>query len=324
MQTKIKLGKSRSISFMKLPFDFFENHFQKLSPNTTKIYLYLLYLCTLGEVEINENEIAKKLMLAKKDISECYKELIELGLLVKNSETDGNELVNLEEFYKSYAKSNILEAKKEVKDKVKTVNNDVQFKKKIEFIEDVYGKELTPNDMMEIDSILTEHKVPYDVLICAIEYSLSKKIKSFNYISKIAINWKELGLTNYESCEKYISEESLSDEKLYYNIKHIFNLKRELYDVEIKYIDDWYYNKNKTLDDIKKAFETTVLNTGKLSFPYMNTILTNDKSSSVNKTIKKKNDLNNFTEREYDSTDVLTALRKKQNGWFSHEKYEVY
>lgn len=314
MQTKIKLGKSKSISFMKLPFDFFENHFQKLSPTTTKIYLYLLYLCTLGEVEINENEIAKKLMLTKKDVTECYKELGEIGLLVKNSETNENELVNLEEFYKHYSKSAASDVKKDVKEKVKSVKSDEQFKKKIEFIEDVYGKELTPNDMIEINSLLTEHNVPYDVLVCAIEYSLSKKIKSFNYISKIAVNWKELGLTSYESCEKYISSENLTDEKLYHNIKMIFNLKRDLFDVEIKYIDDWYYNKNKTLDDIKKAFEATVLNTGKLSFPYMNTILTNEKPVQNIKNSKKKNELNNFTEREYDSTDILAALRKKQNG----------
>ena len=167
--------------------------------------------------------------------------------------------------------------------------------------------------MLDIYEILNSHKVPYDVLICAIEYSISKNIKNFNYISKIAINWKELGLTSYESCEKYISNENIKDENLYRNLKLMFKLSRDFFDVEIKYIDDWYYNKNKTLDEIKKAFESTILNTGKLSFPYMNSILTNENTEvKINKT-KKKNELNNFTEREYDSSDVLSALRKKQN-----------
>jgi len=45
----------------------------------------------------------------------------------------------------------------------------------------------------------------------------------------------------------------------------------------------------------------------------MNSILTNENTEvKINKT-KKKNELNNFTEREYDSSDVLSALRKKQN-----------
>lgn len=313
MQTKIKLGKSKSISFLKLPFDFFENHFQKLSPNTLKVYLYLTYLCTLGEVEINENEIAKKLSLTKKDVTYCYSELKENNLMVLNKETSDYELINLVEFYKNYSKTSYSETKNEIKDKVNNIKLDSQFKKKIGFIEDIYGKELTQNDMLDIYEILNSHKVPYDVLICAIEYSISKNIKNFNYISKIAINWKELGLTNYESCEQYISNENIKDENLYKNLKLMFKLSRDFYDVEIKFIDDWYYNKNKTLDEIKKAFETTVINTGKLSFPYMNSILLNENCDINIKKPKKKNELNNFTEREYDSSDVLYALRKKQN-----------
>ena len=236
MQTKIKLGKSKSISFLKLPFDFFENHYQKMSPNTVKIYLYLLYLCTLGEVEINESEIAKRLNLTKKDISECYSELKENGLLEVNGVTGENELINLEEFYKNVNKSTNEETKKEIQDKAKSIKFDSQFKKKISFIEDVYGKELSQSDILEIYELLSNYKVPYDVLICAIDYSISKNIKSFNYISKIAINWKELGLTNYESCERYISGEGIESERIYDNIKRLFNIKRELYDIERKYV----------------------------------------------------------------------------------------
>ena len=229
MQTKIKLGKSKSISYLKLPFDFLENHYLKLSPNTMKIYLYLMYLCTLGEIEINENEIAKKLCLTKKDISECYNELKGYGLLVVNEITGENELVSLEEFYKNFTKISNEETKKEIKDKTKSVKFDSQFNKKVSFIEDLYGKELSQNDILEIYELLTNFKIPYDVLICAIEYSISRNIKSFNYISKVAINWKELGLTSYESCEQYISGES-KEEAQVHNRSHMGRLC---------YICDW-------------------------------------------------------------------------------------
>ncbi len=314
MQTKIKLGKSKSISFLKLPFDFFENHYQKMAPNTVKIYLYLLYLCTLGEVEINENEIAKRLTLTKKDIAECYSELKENGLLEVNGVTGENELINLEEFYKNVTKTSNEETKKEIQDKAKSIKFDSQFKKKISFIEDVYGKELSQSDILEIYELLSNYKVPYDVLICAIEYSISKNIKSFNYISKIAINWKELGLTNYESCERYISGEGIESERIYENIKKLFNIKRDLYDIEKKYIDEWCHKQGKSLDDIKKAFEITILSIGKMSFPYINSVLENTEKHHLLKTSTKNNKLGNFSEREYDKNDVLAALRKKQNG----------
>ena len=311
MQTKIKLGKSKSISFLKLPFDFFENHFQKLSPNTTKIYLYLMYLCTLGEVEINENEIAKKLSLTKKNISECYAELKDCGLLVANDTTGENELVSLEEFYKNFTKISNEETKKEFKDKTKSLKFDSQFNKKVLFIEDLYGKELSQNDILEIYELLTGYKIPYDVLICAIEYSISKNIKNFNYISKIAINWKELGLTSYESCERYLSSEKNEESDLYENIKKMFNIKRDLYDVEMNFVDEWIHKHNKTFDEIKKALDTTILSIGKLSFPYLNSVLLNEEKTPQ---VKNTGKLGKITEREYNKKDVLAALRKKQNG----------
>ena len=312
MQTKIKLGKSKPVSSLKLPFDFFENHFRLLSANTVKIYMYLMYLCSLGEVEISEEDIAKKLSLDTSSVKECYIELEEYGLISLNDNTNDFELVNLEEFYKNYFKMGSKEVKKEIKDKSKSIKFDEDFKKKIGFIEDVYGKDLNQNDILEIYDLLTNYKIPYDVLICAIEYSASKNKKSFNYISKVALNWKELGLNSYESCEKYITDENLDSDKLFNNVKKIFGLKRELFDVEKTFIEDWYYNKHKTLDDIKKAFESTILNTGKLSFPYLNKVLTNDKTVEL-KRGSKNIGLNNFKQREYDSKDVLNALRKKQN-----------
>ena len=33
---------AQTISYLKLPFDFFENHFQSFSPKTDKVYLYIL------------------------------------------------------------------------------------------------------------------------------------------------------------------------------------------------------------------------------------------------------------------------------------------
>ena len=89
----------------------------------------------------------------------------------------------------------------------------------------------------------------------------------------------------------------------------MFNIKRELYDIERKYVDDWY-KQGKNLDDIKKAFETTILSIGKLSFPYINSVLENGEL----KPASKNNKLGNFSEREYNKNDVLAALRKKQNG----------
>ena len=59
MGKKLKLAKSKTISYLKLPFDFFENHFQSFSPKTVKVYLYILYLCTLGDIEFDDETICE-------------------------------------------------------------------------------------------------------------------------------------------------------------------------------------------------------------------------------------------------------------------------
>lgn len=317
---KIKLVKSKSISYLKLPFDFFENHFRKMNPDTIKFYLYILYLCTLGDVELDDFEIAKRLDLSGEDIKKAYIELREAGLLKINEETGEHELINPDEYYKNLQKISNSELKKETKDIIRTLEFDDNFKNIFDFFESLFGKSLNHNEMLEIYDLLNNQKVPFEVLACAASYSVSKGKKSINYIAKIAINWKELGLTSYESCEKYISNENietdtqLSKDNLYFQIKKLFNVQRELYEVEKDYIDNWYYTLGKDINDIKKALELTIINTGKLSFPYINKILINGFSKNEIPAKKEKKGLNNFTERDYDYDNIVNALRKKQNG----------
>lgn len=320
MQKKIKLAKSKSVSYLKLPFDFFEMHFRKMKSETVKLYIYILYLCTLGNVELNDKELSERLGISIKSISQGYNELREYGLIVYNSETGEEELINPEDFYKNLHKQNNSEIKKEAKDKIKALDFDEGYRNIFDFFESIFCKPLNQNEMLEIYDLLNNQKVPFEVLACAASYSEAKGKKNVSYIAKVALNWKELGLTNYESCEKYISSEiipeseELGRENLYFTIKKLFGLSRELYDAEKKYVDDWYYNLKKSFEEIKKAFDITVINTGKISFPYINKILINGDKTPEKITPVDKKSLNNFTERGYDYDSIMNALRKKQNG----------
>ena len=68
----------------------------------------------------------------------------------------------------------------------------------------------------------------------------------------------------------------------------------------------------KTIEDIEKAAEISVINTGKISFPYINAVLS-DKGSNAEKKPVKKSQIHDFPEREYDYEKMLSDLRKKQN-----------
>ena len=55
--------------------------------------------------------------------------------------------------------------------------------------------------------------------------------------------------------------------------KKIFGLDRELSQTEANYIARWVSELSMTEPLIRAAYEKTVTNTGKISMPYMNTIL---------------------------------------------------
>jgi len=311
MNKRLKLAKSKTISYIKLPFDFFENHFQSFPSQVVKVYLYILYLCTLGDIEFDDNTIADRLNITIKDLKNAYKLLNRAGMLVENEDGE-EELVNPVDFYREYHKEVKDEIKKDSDERLRTVSEDRGYQKKVEFIEERYGKELTRSDYLEIFDMLENMKIPYDVLLAAVDYSISKNVRSFSYIAKVALNWKELGLTTYESCEQFIN----GGDDVLKTVKKLLKIDRKLYDVEIKYITDWC-KMGKTVADIENAIKASVLNTGKASFPYINAVLCDSGNGKKEKTAvksQKKPNVHNFPERDdYDFERMISDLRKKQN-----------
>lgn len=310
MGKKLKLAKSKTISYLKLPFDFFENHFQSFSPKTLKVYLYILYLCTLGDIELDDETISERLSITLNDLNKAYDSMRKHGMLVVNSETGEEEIVNPEDYYKEIHKEAKSEIKKDSMEKIKKTAEDREFQKKLAFIENRFGKELTQNDYLEIYDLTENQQIPYDVLVAAIDYSVSKNKRNFSYISKIALNWKELGLTTYESCEQFING---GEDAFLKNVKKILKIDRNLFDIELKYLKEWREVYSKTLDDIEKAAEISVINTGKISFPYINAVLC-DKGGKgkPSGTKKSQSPYYDFPQREYDYDEMLSELRKKQ------------
>ena len=81
---------------------------------------------------------------------------------------------------------------------------------------------------------------------------------------------------------------------------------------EKEYIDKWI-GMGKTDAELKDAFEKTVLNTGKLSFPYMDKILTGEKGNNNKKTSSvKPGPLNNFHQEMPDFKRIEEIALEKQ------------
>ena len=110
-----------------------------------------------------------------------------------------------------------------------------------------------------------------EMVLVLLEYCLNAEKTSFAYIEKVAASWNEQGITTLEAAAKVLNR-SIKENKIQNKCKKLFGIDRALSGTEAKYISSWSLDMGMS-EAMIKSYERTVNNTGKLSFPYMNTII---------------------------------------------------
>ncbi len=112
-----------------------------------------------------------------------------------------------------------------------------------------------------------------EVILMVLEYCASIGKTNMRYIERTALDWANNGIDTHEKAEEYIKKitEQGQRESL---VKAAFGIyDRNLIDKEREYISAWFQDYGFSIPMIKLAYERTVERTGKLSFPYVNSIL---------------------------------------------------
>jgi DnaD/phage-associated family protein len=322
------------------------------SANATfvKVYLYGLRLCFANNNEIQNKEIAKKLDILESDVVRAWQYWEQAGivkLLNKNGSRSHDFDVEFMDLNYSPNTHNIDVKRHAAVDRCPSYspeeisiyieqNENIRYMYK--YYEQKTGKTLGSTDINILYSLYDWLRLPIEVIIMLIEYCCSINKLSMRYIEKVAITWADLGIDNIETAEKYLTELQ-SKNTIQNKLRKAFGLNdRSFTQNEVTYIDEWISRLGIDLDLICKAHDLTVMNTGKLSFPYINTILVswhdrgiktiaqaeedieNHKQANkdtytkknTNKTSKGNNKFNNFTQRKRDFGE-LERLAQKNN-----------
>ncbi len=140
--------------------------------------------------------------------------------------------------------------------------------------EKAFGKLLSYGDISILVSLYRWVGMEPSVLMILIEYVAALGKKSLGYLKNTALDWHEKGIDSAESAHAYITY--LEQQKEYYasmrDVLGIFG--REFTKKEKEFLDKW--KPDFTPEQIREAYETTVNSTGKISFAYMNKVLTSD------------------------------------------------
>lgn len=136
------------------------------------------------------------------------------------------------------------------------------------------GKTIGYDGQSVLIMMYDSYGLPVEVILMAIEYSLSQGKASFSSIAKIGRRWSEMEIDNLEGAMEYIEDHNVVNET--------WNKLRALTDISNKrptqkqfgYLTAWIKEYGYDADMIYYAYEESVDRTGKMSMPYMDKIIT--------------------------------------------------
>lgn len=311
---------SNDNNFTPVPTEFIKKQLPQANPTFVKVYLYLLMLAT-ENTNAEFSDIAETLGLLESDLMLAIKYWESCGVIFKNG-----DIFN---FGAQNAAPAQAQEDPPVPEKPRTENlaeiiaNDRGLSDMFMVSQEILGKTISGRDMETIYWFYSELKMSPEAILLLLEHCVSKGKTRMNYIEKVAVSWSEMGLTNAENVALYIKNEEQKTGFLY-SIRKIMGISdRSLSQIEEKYLTKWHEEMGMEEEMIALAYEYCIIQTAKLSFPYMDKIITRWAQEDIrtvadaeedNRKFKKraKTDGNAFGDNLYDHDD-LEKLTRGQN-----------
>ena len=292
-------------AFVHVSFDFVENHLPKANATFVKIYIYLLMLAAKKE-EKSFGDIAKELDILESDLVNAVNYWQEKGVLF----ADGEIVV----LGRAHSLTEVQEAPEEAQDAqniAEIISSDEKLADMFMLSQELLGKTITEKDMQTIYWFYSDLKMPVEVILMLIEYCVSKGKNRMSYIEKVAVSWNEMGLNNVETVTNYLKSEEQKTGFLY-SIRRLMGIAdRSLSQIEEQYLTKWHDEFSMSEEMIALAYEYCIIQTAKLSFPYMDKIITRWNSVGI-KTV---------TEAEADNKKFKNRTRAKDTA-FDDNSYD--
>lgn len=268
-----------------LELDFINKYLPQANPTHVMVYIYALGLCYSNKASDNAS-IAQALDILESDVIKAWKYWVKTGLISLGEDGTVTFLSTHNEPVKKEKPKTVPTA---ATYEVATANNarrdipmteitakmelDKSLSDTLKMAQLIWGKPLTQSEIKALYSFLEWYSFSNEVLLMLLEYcAADEKTKNIKYMESVAEAWANDGITTVKMAEKVIRRKE-KERSMLKKCSQIFGLGRAFSDKEIQYISDWTNNLGMSEAMIKEAYARTTLNTGKLSFQYMNKIL---------------------------------------------------
>lgn len=305
---------------------------KEANPSYIKVYLYILRHINANN-SISLTQMASDTGLIKSDIISAFKYWDKHGVISYNNDPENInlEILNLNnspasskitaketknedaaspDVGKSYTQSRSVASSYKSNVVVKAIHDDEKLAHLFSIIQQMLNKSLSSNDYKIIYSFIDYLKLPEQVIIILFEYCISMNKTSMRYIETIAMSWADSNITTVEAAESYVKKKK-EQQSLQTYYKNKFKIVgRDLLDTEIQFLHKWVYTLKADEELIMSAYEKTVLNTGKVSFKYMNSIIEGEANASSDKNTGSGSKFKNYPDK-YEISDAEKSRIEK-------------
>ena len=280
----ITLDGSGFLTSTSIPNIFIDKYMTNANGEFVKIYLYLLRCMNLNRQDCTISELADIFEHTEKDILRALTYWEKMHLL--HLEYDDNHEVSdirLEIPDNSTpspstnaepVSPNSADPKPEeyTREQLEAFQKDESVQEVLFITENYLGRTLNPTDIQTILYWYDGLHFSADLIEYLIETCISNGHTSLRYMEKIAFAWADSGIHSVAEAKK---EHSLHHKDTYAVMKAFGISGRNLISSELSVIRKWTGSYALSMDIIKEACRRTIAATGKPSFEYADTILTN-------------------------------------------------
>ncbi len=262
-----------NFDFVGVPSDFIENVMPEMNGAFVKVYLYALNLAAKGK-RMPYSGIADALELLESDVVKAFEQLEVKGCLSH----DGERVVfgaKPEDMPEEPMEKTEHPERKSAESVKYIMTENRTLADLCQLAQQTLGKTLSDRDIETLYWMYDSLGFSPEVILMILEYCVSKDKRSMKYIEKVAIGWHENGITTIDAAQKYMTD--MQEKNSYFgNIRRLFGIEdRPLSKTEETYLKSWRDNYNMSEEMVALAYEYCIIQTNKLSFPYINTIIEN-------------------------------------------------
>ena len=288
-----------NMDFVPVPKDFIEHIMPTANASYVMVYLYIMLLAQTGK-NAGTADIAKRLGLIESDVINAIKYWNKKGIL---SGTGENIIIKKSADEELSPEND----KKSIDDIASIIDGNPTLADLCAIAQETLGKTLANNDIETLYWFYDQLGFSPEVISMLLEYCVSMDKRSMKYIEKVAITWHENNIITMEEAQAYITRASKKDE-FTASLRKLFGINdRNLSKTESLYLETWRDEFRMNADMVGLAYEYCIMAIGKLSFPYINTILKRWAEQGILTIPDAERDHENYRQQSIPGTDSMKS-----------------